>query len=144
MRRVRLPLRRCVGAIFRRLALLFLALPAARADGAEICPPSIQTIQTLKGPSNGWEVRDSGAKHDLISVLFFDGHPSYLRSLKYDDDREIGGLEILTWSLDAATEYWAECHYFATAVALAKPLPAGVRKCQIKYDSRIVLSIDCR
>jgi len=113
--------------------LLALAGPAPAAD--ELCPRAIATRQQLDGDLKGWESYTRVVKHVLRDVQMFEGHPSGTVSL-HPDEREQEGKPVAQWRLHAEAEYWVQCGYSGTSVALARRLPPGVTRCEVAWAPR--------
>ena len=122
------------------------ALPRTPSIDPELCPTELRTRQELDQPAGSWERRTSGGRHILQTVIFYEGHPSKMASLVYDDGRKEKGKEVLVWHLPKETEHWIECSYSFTTVALARPLPAGTGVCEVAYEQgyRAVSALRCR
>lgn len=95
------------------------------------CPAKIDVqTQQLARPVAGWTAaRAAGARHDLWFITLYDGEPKEMASLVPDVNTRLKQ----SWVVPAGRPYWLECHYTRTTIVLAKPVPAGVKSCEVTF-----------
>jgi len=125
------------------IALAIVVLSVTRAGAVGPCPTTIETKQVATASLEGWTVIALPLKHVLNTVVVFDGPPAEQVSLKYDEMLERGGTEVLVWGLTPGVQYWIQCGYFGTSVALAKPLALTVKRCEVSYSGNVVAAVTC-
>lgn len=128
--------------------LLAVALAASASAFAKdfSCPERIKTKQSLVGKPAGWESAvDSGWGDPLIeSVGFYDGKPEAILAPDNKDTEESRSRAV--WTFEGKGPFGQVCRYKGSNVVLRRKLPAGSRKCEVKYDIHVhpgVKSVDC-
>lgn len=135
--------------LLRSLMLPYAALAlwpsvAVAGDGDATCPAQIETEQSLRKPVAGFEVSNTGRKHDWAAITIYEGRPEQMVALKYDTEADSGdGSYVQTWNLDRGTEYWIRCQYAATSLSLLKKLPP-VGECKVSVSGAQELALACR
>lgn len=123
-------------------AQLITLCTAAHAGDAAIhvisCPAKIQTAQKLSGAAPvGWaEFPDADGLHWLAGVSFSTGHPSEQVTLLPDNSNESmrGRKRVWYWTFTDTNGLYATCNYGQTTVQLTQPVPAGYRRCEVRYE----------
>jgi hypothetical protein len=133
-------------------ALLAVTAFAAPAPSLVDCPRTLAVEQKVVSLPSGWGATADGSPHRLAGVTFFDGPPSDLASLKYDEtafaDKEWTGI----WHFGPNPRgFWIACSFSGTSVVLSRRLPAEVKVCRVIYDQERregpvgdIKTIDCR
>jgi hypothetical protein len=135
--------------IFRLLIIpltvaTFCPVAAADEETAPLCPAQIQTQQSIAAPVEGYAAVDIKAKHYWNQITFFDGRPEDMASLKYDTEVEKPDRGyVLTWNFDRNSEYWIECRYHATSIALWKKL-SPTERCVVTYVQDLPETVECQ
>lgn len=113
------------------------------------CPATVETTQTLRVQTPpGWiqvaDVADHGSSkqwkntHRLRGVGFSDGHPSNLVTLVPENSNEYGrgSKFVQRWTLIDSKGLYATCEYDQTTVELTRPIPAGYKVCEVRYEKK--------
>jgi hypothetical protein len=105
------------------------------------CPESVETLQVLTRPVDGWEVstdRTSSTDGKLLAttMAFSFGPPEGMAILAPSASRrshESASMFVNTWSFEASEQVWFVCSYQQTTIELSKQLSPGLRECSIEY-----------
>jgi hypothetical protein len=119
-------------------ATILLCLPLAAQEAPKIsCPESVPLASPqLAKPLEGWSVFFDSAPHRLSRVTFFDGPVEEQASLVPDEETKLAKTRTAKWLLQPkpARPYWLACYYSGTSLALTRPLPAGLKECDVTYN----------
>jgi hypothetical protein len=138
-----------IDLIFRLLIIslttaVFCPAATLAEEATPLCPAQIETVQSIAAPVEGYETVDTKAQHFWDQITFFDGRPEEMASLKYDTEvQKPDRGAVLTWNLDRNAEYWIECRYNATSIALWKKLPP-VGRCVVTYVQDLPETVVCQ
>jgi hypothetical protein len=107
-----------------------LTLGRAGAASIEVCPPLLETTQTVHVP-NGWKEFKSGYSNKLNSVRFFDAPPGIQTGgLMPDRSKDIKDGSHSYWNLAGMKDVWIVCEYYGSTNGIARPLGA-VSGCEV-------------
>ena len=104
------------------------------------CPDTIAlTDPRLTKPIAGWEIFFDTTPHRLSRMTFFDGPIAESASLVPDQEPRVGKTITAKWFLQLKPErpYWLACYYSGTSLALSRALPAGLKECDVTYDTSV-------
>ena len=130
-----------IGSLASLGSLPFVAIAD---DTGPFCPAQISTAQRIAAPVQGYATVVTKTQHFWDQITFFDGRPEEMASLKYDTEVEKPDRGyVLTWNFDRSSEYWVECRYHATSIALWKKLPP-VGRCVVTYVQDLPETVVCQ
>ncbi|GAA5175294.1 hypothetical protein GCM10025771_07040 [Niveibacterium umoris] len=131
-----------------RLAMLLSV--SANAGAATICPPQLDSNETLPQAPQAWSVERSTTPRWLKGITVFDGPPGELASLRPEE--QAGGRRLL-WRFDSPSPrgIWIACQYDGSRLMLTRRLEPAPRLCELITDGRVTvggqappLSFNCR
>lgn len=131
--------------------LLFCVFAAA--DEQTACPAQIDVHEHLTTTPADWDLMYDNGPHQLAGITFYDGPPKENASLVYDDIAKNAGKQVARWHFTPTgrRSIWIACRYAATAVVLARALPADVSTCTVTYDLKqqlagepVIENISCK
>jgi hypothetical protein len=136
-------------------AALLLCLRLVAQEAPKIsCPDTVSLASPqLANPIEGWNVFVDATPHRLSRVTFFDGPVAESASLVPDEDTRLGKNRTAKWLLQPKPErpYWFACYYSGTSLALSRALPAGLKECDLTYNTSVeidgmpeIKSISCK
>jgi hypothetical protein len=121
-------------------AAALLALGTAHATSLEVCPPLLETTQTVHVP-NGWKEFKSGYSNKLDSVRFFDAPPGIQTGgLMPDRSEDIKNGSRSYWNLAGMKDVWIVCEYYGSTNGIARPLGA-VSGCEVTMTDGLASDI---
>ena len=134
-----MPLRVCALA----LCLASAARAAPGQDAADLaCPASLEVQeQPATAPASPWRaLPDPGLPvRALSAVSMLEGPPAQGARLVPDFDRKTGRQRRYGWTFKPAPPSpapeearWLACSYHHTALILVRPVPAGVKRCEVQ------------
>lgn len=139
MRPIATPLR--AAALALCLASAGWAAPSEPAP-ALACPASVEVReQPGATPASPWQaMADPGLPvHALSGVSMLQGPPDQGARLVPDYERKAGKLRHYGWTFkpvpaapSAEEALWLACSYHHTALILVRPVPAGMKRCEVQ------------
>ena len=122
--------------------LFFLAISSlcrCVAGDTAACPKAIAVQQQLTSAAPGWTALLDDAPHQLAGITFYDGTPQEKASLVYDSIKKSAGKQKASWEFASTghRQIWIACSYSGTSVQLGQALPAGMKSCEVEYDTRV-------
>ena len=139
MRPIATPLR--AAALALCLASATWAAPSAPAPDLA-CPASVEVReQPSAAPASPWQaMADPGLPvHALSGVSMLQGPPDQGARLVPDFERKAGQRRHYGWtfkpvpaSVPAQEALWLACSYHHTALILVRPVPAGMKRCEVQ------------
>ena len=106
------------------------AIGAAHAAGADICPASITTAQTIKSVPAAYQVIVPAAVSKLKGVTFWEATKKGWSLRNPDDDYETES----NWTfVDGEGAIRIQCAYDGTLVVLQRDLGTNLATCKITY-----------
>jgi len=139
LRPIATPLR--AAALALCLASATWAAPSEPAP-ALACPASVEVReQPSAAPASPWQaMADPGLPvHALSGVSMLQGPPDQGARLVPDFERKAGQRRHYGWtfkpvpaSVPAQEALWLACSYHHTALILVRPVPAGMKRCEVQ------------
>lgn len=139
MRPIATPLR--AAALALGLASAAWAAPSEPAPALS-CPASVEVReQAGTEPGSPWQaMADPGLPvHALSGVSMLQGPPEQGARLVPDFERKAGKLRHYGWTFKpvpaaapAEDTLWLACSYHHTALILVRPVPAGMKRCEVQ------------
>ncbi len=125
-----------------------MAADPARA-GIMQCPAEIGVAQHVADVPQAMRAFDSEPHHRWINAQFSDGPPDQMAWLAPDATHKVKDGFTNVWTFGLAAEgTWLSCGYTGTSMVVSFRLPETVRRCQVRYDSRVsppaATAVDCR
>ncbi len=116
--------------------LLVIALTGTSIASDKVsCPETIKVEQKAISQSSKWSISYDPSPHRLEMVTFFNGPPSEMASLIYDQRSKIKGGWVGTWKFPKDERgYWIRCSYSQTSAELSRSIPDSVTICRVTYD----------
>lgn len=129
---------------FSVFTLIVTLLTGATVGADELgCPARVSVSQQIGKVPSPWVASYAKAPLTLGGVTFYDGHPSEMASLVYDDEKTSGNTIVATWFFRADTSargFWLSCRYNQTTAVLSRQIPRNITECSVTYNSKETVS----
>jgi hypothetical protein len=138
-----------MNALFALPILAAVPMPIVALAEPYPCPETLAVAENVTAVPDGWRSVTNQDHHSLAGVSLSEGDPADQATLVPTSNRKQGKTIVATWALPPSKAgYWLACLYTGTGMALAKPLPAGVKSCRVESDAATdppsPTKIDCR
>ncbi|MFO0576884.1 MAG: STY0301 family protein [Polyangia bacterium] len=109
-----------------------------------LCPGMVAVQQTTSMAYEGFTVSFRSSKYRLKAINFYEGHPSRLFVLKFDEQterRKHGNSPKENWSAlwrfqsIGPDGIWFVCEYEDTTMILTRQVPSASSQCEISYET---------
>jgi hypothetical protein len=101
------------------------------------CPAKITVSQKIAKHAPPWAVSYSTLPSELEEITFYDGPPSEMASLVYDDEKVAGGNTVAIWHFSERktdSDFWFSCGYAHTTAILSRKIPKSLTECSVTYS----------
>lgn len=113
--------------------LLGFAMCSQAENYSPQCPASINTVEKINNPPQGWEPMVSSADNYLAGVSFYSGHPEEQASLKPESINKKQAM----WTFSQDEAIYILCHYNQSGIDLSQALPANTTKCTVLFNTNV-------